>query len=77
MSSNGSAVKTVINNCTVGAPLVEELAAALGKKGIGLVDCPISGGPPGARAGTLSVMVSGEPGLVEAVRPLVSQVGIR
>ena len=26
-----------------------------------MVDCPISGGPPGARAGTLSVMVSGDP----------------
>ncbi len=72
---NGSAVKTVINNCTVGTPLIEELAAALGKRGIGLVDCPISGGPPGARAGTLAVMVSGEPGLVEAVRPLISKWG--
>lgn len=71
----GSAVKTVINTCTVGVPMVEELAAALGKKGIGLVDCPISGGPPGARAGTLSVMISGDPALVEAVRPLVSKWG--
>ena len=65
----------MINNCTVGVPLVEELAAALGKRGIGLVDCPISGGPPGARAGTLSVMVSGDPALVEAVRPLISKWG--
>ena len=71
----GSAVKTVINTCTIGVPMVEELVAALGKKGIGLVDCPISGGPPGARAGTLSVMISGEPALVEAVRPLVSKWG--
>jgi len=71
----GSAVKTVINTCTVGVPMVEELVAELGKKGIGLVDCPISGGPPGARAGTLSVMISGEPALVEAVRPLVSKWG--
>lgn len=71
----GGAVKTVINTCTIGVPMVEELAAALAAKDIGLVDCPISGGPPGARAGTLSVMISGDPKLVEAVRPLVSRWG--
>jgi 3-hydroxyisobutyrate dehydrogenase-like beta-hydroxyacid dehydrogenase len=69
---NGGAVKTVVNTCTVGVPLVEELEAALAAKGIGLVDCPISGGPPGARAGTLAVMISGAPALVEKVLPIVS-----
>lgn len=68
----GKAMKVLVNTCTVGVPLVEELTAALTKRGIALVDCPISGGPPGARAGTLSVMISGEPALVEKVRPLVS-----
>jgi 2-hydroxy-3-oxopropionate reductase len=69
------ALKLVVNTCTVGVPLVEELARALEAKGIGLVDCPISGGPPGARAGTLSVMISGTPSLVEQVMPLVSNWG--
>ncbi len=36
------------------------------------MDCPISGGPSGAAAGTLSVMVSGDPAAVERVRPLIS-----
>lgn len=72
---HGSAVKLVVNTCTVGVPLVEELEAALAAKGIELVDCPISGGPPGARAGTLSVMVSGKPELVEQVRPMISKWG--
>ncbi|MDX2157142.1 MAG: NAD(P)-dependent oxidoreductase [Hyphomicrobiaceae bacterium] len=71
----GKALKLVVNTCTVGVPLVEELETALAAKGIGLVDCPISGGPPGARAGTLSVMVSGRPDLVEQVRPLISRWG--
>ncbi|MBS0242501.1 MAG: NAD(P)-dependent oxidoreductase [Proteobacteria bacterium] len=71
----GKATKLVVNTCTVGVPLVEELAAGLAAKGIDLVDCPISGGPPGARAGTLSVMISGAPELVEKVRPLVSKWG--
>ena len=71
----GAAVKLVVNTCTVGQPLIEEITAALAKRGIDLVDCPISGGPPGARAGTLSVMISGRPDLVEQIRPLVSRWG--
>lgn len=73
--AGGKAMKLLINTCTVGVPLVEEIERALAAKGIALVDCPISGGPPGARAGTLSVMVSGAPHLVEQVRPLISRWG--
>lgn len=71
----GKAVRVVVNTCTVGVPLVEEMEAALKERGIALVDCPISGGPPGARAGTLSVMISGDPALVEKVQPIVSRWG--
>ncbi len=69
---HGRAVRTLVNTCTVGVPLVEEIAAAATAKGITVVDCPISGGPPGARAGTLSVMVSGAPDTIEAITPLIS-----
>ncbi len=72
---HGSATKLVVNTCTVGVPLVEELDQALAARGIRLVDCPISGGPPGARAGTLSVMVSGAPELIEEIRPFISRWG--
>ncbi len=70
--AGGEAVKLIVNTCTVGVPLVEEMEKALAARGIDLVDCPISGGPPGARAGTLSVMVSGRSDLVEQVRPMIS-----
>ncbi len=73
--AEGKALRLLVNTCTVGVPLVEELEGALASKGIELVDCPISGGPPGARAGTLSVMISGKPALVEQIRPLVSRWG--
>lgn len=69
---HGKSVKTLVNTCTVGVPLVEEIATAATAKGITVVDCPISGGPPGARAGTLSVMVSGAPDAVETITPLIS-----
>jgi len=68
----GGKMKMLVNTCTVGTAFIREIEAALGPKGVRLVDCPISGGPAGARAGTLSVMVSGAPADIDAVRPLIS-----
>ena len=68
----GGAIKLLLNTCTVGVPFLREIEAALAPHGITVVDCPISGGPAGARAGTLSVMVSGDPAAVAQVRPLIS-----
>lgn len=68
----GSTTRTLVNTCTVGAPLVEEIAAAAEQRGVTVVDCPISGGPPGARAGTLSVMVSGDPEAIQPLMPVIS-----
>jgi 3-hydroxyisobutyrate dehydrogenase-like beta-hydroxyacid dehydrogenase len=70
--ARGSVMKVLVNTCTVGVPFVREIEAALAPNGVTIVDCPISGGPAGARAGTLSVMVSGDPAVVESVRPLIS-----
>ena len=70
--AEGSAMRLLVNTCTVGVPFVAELEQAMAARGVTVVDCPISGGPPGARAGTLSVMVSGDPAAVERVRPMIS-----
>jgi 3-hydroxyisobutyrate dehydrogenase-like beta-hydroxyacid dehydrogenase len=67
--TQGKAMKLLVNTCTIGVPFVKEIEAAMG---VTVVDCPISGGPPGARAGTLSVMVSGDPASVERIRPMIS-----
>ncbi len=68
----GRTLKVLLNTCTVGVAFLHEVEAALAPNGVRIVDCPISGGPAGARAGTLSVMVSGDPAAVEHVRPLIS-----
>lgn len=70
--ARGSTMKLLVNTCTVGVPFVREIEQAMGAQGVTVVDCPISGGPAGARAGTLSVMVSGNPAAIERVRPLIS-----
>ena len=65
----GTAMKLLVNTCTVGVPFVREIEQEMSALGVTVVDCPISGGLPGARAGTLSVMVSGDPAAIERVRP--------
>jgi 3-hydroxyisobutyrate dehydrogenase len=46
------------------------LGVSLQERNIHFIDCAVSGGPAGARAGTLTAMVGGEKGVIEAVRPL-------
>ena len=70
--TQGKAMKLLVNTCTVGVPFVNEVVRTMAAQGVTVVDCPISGGPPGARAGTLSVMVSGDPASVEKIRPMIS-----
>jgi 2-hydroxy-3-oxopropionate reductase len=70
--AGGKAMKLLVNTCTIGVAFVKEIEQAMAAQGVTVVDCPISGGPPGARAGTLSVMVSGDPVAVERVRPMIS-----
>jgi 3-hydroxyisobutyrate dehydrogenase len=48
-----------------------ELARALLDAGIDLVDAPVSGGVAGAEAGSLTVMVGGEPDAIERTRAVL------
>ncbi len=70
--TQGKAMKLLVNTCTIGVPFVKEIEQTMAARGVTVVDCPISGGPPGARAGTLSVMVSGDPAAVQRVWPMIS-----
>lgn len=51
------------------------MAALAADHAVGLVDAPVSGGPEGAEAGTLSIFVGGADSDVAAVRPLLGIVG--
>lgn len=53
------------------------LAERTAERGVVLLDAPVSGGVPGARAGTLTVMVGGPAGAVERARPLLEVFGSR
>ena len=68
----GDRIRTFVNTCTVGATLVEEAVRVAANCGVEIIDCPISGGPDGARRGALSVMVSGSKERVEGLHPVLS-----
>ena len=47
------------------------LAGKATARGIALLDAPVSGGGPAATAGTLTVMVGGDPAALQAARPVL------
>ncbi len=71
----GSAVKTYVEMSTIGSPTLEKVRQIVAAKGIALADCPISGGPRGARAGTLTMLCAAPPEVRVMVRPYLEQVG--
>jgi 3-hydroxyisobutyrate dehydrogenase-like beta-hydroxyacid dehydrogenase len=66
----GKALKTLVNTCTVGVAFTEEIVDACAAARVSVIDAPISGGPAGARAGTLAVMVAGQPAKVAELTPV-------
>jgi len=58
------------------APLAaQEVAAELAKKGVEMLDAPVSGGEPKAIEGTLAIMVGGKAGVFEKVKPTLLKMG--
>lgn len=53
----------------------KEIAAALAKKGIDMLDAPVSGGEPKAIDGTLSFMVGGKPEVFAKFKPVLEAMG--
>ena len=54
-----------------------QIAARLAERGIMVVDAPISGGPARARAGTLSIMASGDSTAIRCAAPVLELLSAR
>ena len=65
---HGSAIKVYIETSTVGSAVITEIDRAFRAAGKEFLDAPVSGGPPGARAGTLAVLASGSKTALAIVR---------
>ncbi|MEZ5816303.1 MAG: NAD(P)-dependent oxidoreductase [Hyphomicrobiaceae bacterium] len=67
---------SLVADMTTGDPLqTKEMAAELAKQGVTLIDAPVSGGPAGAQAGTLAIMVGAPADVYERIKPVFEKVG--
>ena len=65
----------VIDMSTILPRASREIAARLGDNGVVMLDAPVSGGPQGAQAGTLSIMVGGPRDAFDRCRPILEAMG--
>jgi 3-hydroxyisobutyrate dehydrogenase len=60
---------------TLNPAAMARLAERAAGHGLTLVDAPVSGGQAGAEAGTLAIMLAGEPAALERMRPVLERLG--
>jgi len=65
----------VVDMSTISPSATRRIAAELAKKGIRMLDAPVSGGSEGAQKGTLSIMVGGEATDVQKAMPVLRAMG--
>jgi 3-hydroxyisobutyrate dehydrogenase len=65
------AAKRIVDTSTIGIAQARRIHEKLAGAGIEYVDAPVSGGVAGARAGTVSIMVSAPATSLEALRPIL------
>jgi len=67
--------QVIIEHSTITPGLARNLAERYAERGARYLDAPVSGGPAGAEAGKLTVMVGGDPEVIEEVRPVLAAFG--
>jgi 3-hydroxyisobutyrate dehydrogenase len=72
----GAKKGTILVDMTTSEPqLAREIAEAAKARGCAALDAPVSGGDVGARNAALSIMVGGDAGAFEKVKPLFEKMG--
>ena len=65
---------TILLSATVKPREAREIGAAMEGSGIHLIDTPVSGGYPGAQAGTLTMMAAAPDALLDELKPVMEAV---
>ena len=74
--AEGAAPGLLCVDCsTIGQAAALQIGAELANRGLRLLDAPVTGSLPGARDGTLLIMVGGEAGDLDAARPALDAMG--
>ena len=66
-----------VDTSTSEAGVSRRLAALAAEKGLGFIDAPVSGGPAGAEAGTLTMMIGGEAGHLARAMPVLEAISAK
>lgn len=75
---NARAGQVLVDFSSLEPAATREMAAELeARSGMRWVDAPVSGGTPGAEAGTLAIMAGGRVEDIERVRPILANLGQR
>ncbi|MDY6846707.1 MAG: NAD(P)-binding domain-containing protein [Chloroflexota bacterium] len=64
-----------VDNSTIKPATARKVGKKLAKKGVLMLDAPVSGGDVGAVQGTLTIMVGGPEEALEKVRPILEAIG--
>lgn len=65
----------IVDMSTIDPVVTRKVAGIAAKKGVRMIDAPVSGGEAKAIAGTLTMIVGGDKVLVEECRPILETVG--
>ncbi|MFP3560104.1 NAD(P)-binding domain-containing protein, partial [Paraburkholderia sp. SIMBA_049] len=66
--ANARRLKRIVDHSSIPPATTRDYAARAAALGVGWIDAPVSGGVPGAQAGTLAVMAGGGAADLDAVR---------
>jgi 3-hydroxyisobutyrate dehydrogenase-like beta-hydroxyacid dehydrogenase len=75
VAAGASAGLLCIDCSTIGPSWAREIGAELADRGLHLVDAPVTGSTPGARDGTLTIMVGGEADDLRRARTVLEAMG--
>lgn len=75
IASGLTAGKTIIDMSSISPVASREFAATLAESGVEFLDAPVSGGEPGAIAGTIAIMVGGKKEIFDTYYDLMMTMG--
>lgn len=67
--------RVLVEMSTIAPAVARELAAGCAAAGVAYLDCPVSGGPSGAAAGTLAIMCGGDGEALARAAPALDAMG--
>jgi 3-hydroxyisobutyrate dehydrogenase len=73
--ANAGAGKLLIDSSTIDVETARTVATAAERKGLGMIDAPVSGGVGGAQGGTLTFMVGGSVQAFARAKPILEAMG--